>query len=64
MERFAYTALLYKTRLSKIKTRTGTGSTIYTRLYSRDKYEDRNKWNVCLVAVKLFKVSKAKTGFS
>ena len=49
---------------TKIKTRTGTGSTMYTRLYSRDKYEDRNKWNVCLVAVKLFKVSKAKTGFS
>ena len=51
--------------LTKIKTRTGTGSTMYTRLYkNRDKYEDRNKWNVCLVAVKLFKESKAKTGFS
>ena len=36
---------------------------MYTRLYkNRDKYEDRNKWNVCLVAVKLFKESKAKTG--
>ena len=51
--------------LTKIKTRTGTGSTMYTRLYkNRDKYEDRNKWNVCLMAVKLFKESKAKTGFS
>ena len=40
---------------TKIKTRTGTGSTMYTRLYkSRDKYEDRDKWNVCLVEVKLF----------
>ena len=28
---------------------------MYTRLYkSRDKYEDRDKWNVCLVEVKLF----------
>ena len=40
---------------TKIKTRTGTGSTMYTRQYRRDKYEDRDKWNVCLVAVKLFK---------